>query len=199
MTAPMEFTLDAEFVEEFVEQTRILTWHRLPADQWAAGRFWRDAASVATTQRHADSGPRSFGWRAQIDDPASQGLVDRVARSLVPLLREATRAFDAPMFSGAEVHLMSKYGPGDRCPRHADGAYRAERTWTLAILIALSDPSEYEGGDTVVYPASGAALRYRPPRGGGLVFPVELEHEVEIVTAGERLALLVRPFGKDRP
>lgn len=89
--------------------------------------------------------------------------------------------------------MLKHYRPGDRHSVHQDlhpGAARRK----LAGSVQLSHSDAYAGGDLVVH---FAGQRVPMPRTCGtlVAFPAWTVHEVEPVTAGERLSLVVNAWG----
>lgn len=75
---------------------------------------------------------------------------------------------------------------------HRDSSYNgAGATRKLSFTIQLTDPSEYEGGDLVLYHESITDKRVLPKELGNLIaFPSYQLHEVEPVTKGVRYSLV---------
>lgn len=59
----------------------------------------------------------------------------------------------------------------------------------LTVIVSLSDPDEYEGGDFVIFD-SGERNLGKIPKGQMIVIPSYLEHKVNRVTKGERHTLV---------
>ena len=75
---------------------------------------------------------------------------------------------------------------------HKDSSYNgAGATRKLSFTIQLTDESEYEGGDVVMYPETIKNKRVLPKDLGNLIaFPSYQLHEVEPVTKGVRYSLV---------
>ena len=73
-------------------------------------------------------------------------------------------------------------------------AFRDEHTdWThfschrrMSIIIGISDPSEYEGGELIF---KNNNLKYKLGKGSAVIFDAKLVHEVLPVTKGKRYVL----------
>lgn len=80
-----------------------------------------------------------------------------------------------------------EYGPGDRMEEHTDASplFPARK---LSVVVMLSEPDAYEGGELELLHDPVAT---RPPRDRGtvVVFPSTLLHRVTPVTSGRRFAL----------
>lgn len=113
----------------------------------------------------------------------------RVIRRIVPEIRksfqfEATR-LDRLIVACYQAEDGGRFGP------HRDNTVSAAAHRRFAVSINLNDT--FEGGE-LVFPEFGRR-RYRPGRGGALVFSCSLLHAVMPVTAGRRYACL--PFLHD--
>jgi hypothetical protein len=84
-----------------------------------------------------------------------------------------------------------EYHADDKTPgkytKHTDGVIHKTRKLSFSLL--LSDPSEYEGGDLLIWSSRGAEAM---PKKKGLIafFPAYTEHEVTPVTKGVRKSLV---------
>lgn len=83
---------------------------------------------------------------------------------------------------------------------HTDSAYDINESFALrklSFIMQLSDPSEYEGGDTILYPYADRNRKIIIPkkRGTITVFPSIIAHEVTPVTEGNRLSLVTWVYG----
>lgn len=89
--------------------------------------------------------------------------------------------------------LITKYGPGMRYGLHPDaptisipsGTFRSD----LSCTIFLNDASNYEGGALRIT-LGDSQMRFKGPAGSAVVYPSTTLHEVETVTAGERLVAI---------
>jgi PKHD-type hydroxylase len=60
----------------------------------------------------------------------------------------------------------------------------------LSIVIQLSDPSEYEGGDLILYESKDSTITAKKEKGSAVAFTSWVEHEVTPVTKGVRKTLV---------
>src|SRR5438128_5382574 len=89
--------------------------------------------------------------------------------------------------------MMARYTSEMRYGAHADAAFlqlggmglRSD----LSCTIFLSDPASYEGGALAIHLGSRTE-RFRGAPGTAIVYPSDMLHEVERVTAGERLVAI---------
>lgn len=80
-----------------------------------------------------------------------------------------------------DEHSHGKY------TRHLDGAINDSRKLSFSIL--LSDPSEYEGGDLIIYDGNDPIVVPRK-KGCMTLFPANVPHEVTPVTKGIRRSIV---------
>lgn len=89
--------------------------------------------------------------------------------------------------------LMTRYTRDMRYGSHADAAFLQLGALTvradLSCTIFLNDPKSYEGGALRIQLGTDK-LRFKAEAGTAVVYPSDLLHEVEPVTAGERLVAI---------
>ncbi len=89
--------------------------------------------------------------------------------------------------------LLTKYQRGMRYGAHADAAFmkigNARIRSDLSCTVFLNDPASYEGGALHVR-LGDASLRFKLQPGEAILYPSDTFHEVEEVTAGERLVAI---------
>ena len=117
---------------------------------------------------------------------------------MIRVVAQANResfGFDLEEF--AESPQIARYGAERQghFDWHSDigaGALAAKRK--LTIVVQLSDPAEYEGGQLEL--RADASISTAPrQRGMAMVFPSFVLHRVTPVTAGERLSLTLWSHG----
>lgn len=89
--------------------------------------------------------------------------------------------------------MMARYTSEMRYGAHADAAFlqlgpQALRS-DLSCTIFLSDPATYEGGALRIELGS-RSLSFKGTPGSAVIYPSDMLHEVERVTAGERLVAI---------
>jgi len=89
--------------------------------------------------------------------------------------------------------MMARYTNEMHYGAHADAAFlqlgaQALRS-DLSCTIFLSDPASYEGGALAIHLGSRTE-RFKGAAGTAIVYPSDMLHEVERVTAGERLVAI---------
>ncbi len=86
--------------------------------------------------------------------------------------------------------LISRYQEGMNYGLHVDDAMMGgspkERT-DISVTVFLSDPGDYDGGETVMNSPFGEQ-EIKLPAGAAVVYPSSTLHRVAPVTRGERLA-----------
>lgn len=87
--------------------------------------------------------------------------------------------------------LLTRYTPGMRYGAHTDNAFimlqpQGALRSDLSCTIFLNDPASYEGGALTIQ-LGASRLSFKPDAGYAIVYPSDMLHEVEAVTAGERL------------
>ena len=89
--------------------------------------------------------------------------------------------------------MLTRYGKGMRYGAHQDMAYlrigNAVVRSDLSCTVFLQDPASYEGGALSVRLGT-RAIRFKGVAGSAIVYPSDTLHEVEQVTAGERLVAI---------
>jgi PKHD-type hydroxylase len=86
---------------------------------------------------------------------------------------------------GMDKIQIIRYVTGSFFINHADlaGAHAANRK--ISLLVQLSDPVDYDGGNVVL----AERLTVPRARGGGCIFPSWVLHRVEEITRGTRYSL----------
>ena len=151
----------------------------------------RDIAAGANFVDGRISNPHSkVKQNLQLHDEAAY---DRSSQILIQALY-ASEDFQNFAFPVAMLPpMMARYTNEMRYGAHADAAFLqlggASLRSDLSCTIFLSDPAGYEGGALVIRLGSRtAAFKGRP--GTAVVYPSDMLHEVERVTAGERLVAI---------
>lgn len=154
----------------------------LTGDEVAALR--RVAAAAQWVDGRASNPNSTVKNNLQLYDKAAS---DMMARAL--FRHEDFRNFAFPVI--AAPPMLSRYRPGMHYGSHADAAFLPLGDKPLrcdvSCTIFLSDPASFEGGALRIQLGS-RELRFRGAPGSAIVYPSTMLHEVEPVTAGERLA-----------
>ena len=113
-------------------------------------------------------------------------------RAVLDRIREANDAWWCLAIDEWDTK-SKRYRPGDQLIAHQDihaGAARRK----IAASVQLSDPTDYEGGDFVVW-FNNERIPMPRTRGTVIVLPGWTVHAVEEVTSGERWSLLANGWG----
>lgn len=156
----------------------------------AAGPM-KDAGLVRGAMAH-EIRRAELSW---LDDiPQAAWVMDRMIRLVAEANRESF-GFDLTDF--AESPQVARYGAEREAhfDWHADigaGALASKRK--LTIVVQLSDPADYEGGDLEIRPDSSVRQASRN-RGAATIFPSFALHRVTPVNAGTRWSLTLWSHG----
>lgn len=92
------------------------------------------------------------------------------------------------------TEYKQEYGGHFRPHRDTENFYHPTNTTKLkrrvTLVIQLSDPFTYEGGELVLYPKKGQEITGQRTRGCGIMFPSKMLHEAKRVTLGTRYSLV---------
>lgn len=91
--------------------------------------------------------------------------------------------------TGMEVIQYTRYPVGGHYVFHNDVIARKENLMRkMSIVLAITDESEYEGGDFLISPHGGTNIqKLRFKKGDLIAFPSWVPHKVEPVTSGHRV------------
>ena len=123
---------------------------------------------------------------------------DWVMEQIIDVVRHANRdVFDFSLQEFAESAQVARYGAEREGHFHwhsdiGEGQLAAKRK--LTMVVQLSDPDSYSGGDLQVWPSS-AVIDAARPKGCATLFPSYLLHRVTPVTQGERHSLTIWAHG----
>lgn len=161
-------------------------------------------------------------WRAALRaaDGAPAGLMSKLPGGLVaPSVRRTTRLHPGGTFltvivAHVEAHRAAierwygaslgaceepqclRYDPGDYFVAHQDGntpmVHDASRHRRVSIVIFLSGPDDYAGGELMLHGPRNTLHEpepVAPPAGTLVAFRAETTHEVTVMTGGERFTI----------
>ena len=106
-------------------------------------------------------------------------------------------------YEKSEAVQFTEYKPGQHYDWHYDFNSDGDTIRKLSVVISLSDPSEYEGGNfmlsnaNVVKPGEELTVSEIKPKGSLVVFPSFLWHKVMPVTKGVRYSAVAWLRGKN--
>jgi PKHD-type hydroxylase len=133
-----------------------------------------------------------IGWFNEEQEPV-------VMRQIIDLVATANRTcFDFGLTDFAENAQIAKY-EGDQRGHydwHSDiGASDVARRRKLTMVIQLSDPADYDGGQLQLNPA-GHVIDAPMARGSAILFPSFVLHRVAPTVAGTRFSLSIWIHGQ---
>ena len=106
------------------------------------------------------------------------------------LFAEAAAALGVEVEPMSEPIQLLRYGPGCHYRVwHSDAGPDLGARRLVSVSVELSEPSDHDGGDLEIVPAT-VGLRRSLPRGGARFFPSRALHRVTPVTRGVRYALV---------
>ena len=94
--------------------------------------------------------------------------------------------------------LFSKYAVGKSYGLHMDNALMGDMRIDLSLTLFLSDPTDYDGGELIIYfPTGERAVKL--PAGSAVLYPTTALHRVAEVTRGQRQVVVtwVRSLVRD--
>ena len=94
--------------------------------------------------------------------------------------------------------LFSRYTSGKSYGLHMDNALMGNMRIDLSLTLFLSDPTDYDGGELIIYfPTGERAVKL--PAGHAVLYPTTALHRVAEVTKGQRLVAVtwVRSLVRD--
>lgn len=157
----------------------------------ARGATPRDAGLVGANTQH-DIRRANLVWIHDV--PGATWVMDRI----IDIVATANRdVFDVALREFGESAQVARYGAERKghFDWHSDigtGPWASQRKLTL--VVQLSDPAGYTGGQLQVWP-SHAAITAAADKGTATLFPSYLLHRVTPVTAGERHSLTIWAHG----
>ena len=141
--------------------------------------------------------------RASVGSQGAQVKRNRQLPEAAPLALELGQVVSAalmahPLFFASVLPLrvlppfFNSYAGGEHYGPHVDGAIRPQRNAApmrtdVSCTVFLSDRTEYEGGELTVIDSYGTH-EVKLPAGDAIVYPATSIHEVQPVSAGERVA-----------
>lgn len=103
--------------------------------------------------------------------------------------------WDNPLLYAAaqpkDIHppLFSRYATGKSYGLHMDNALMGDIRIDLSLTLFLSDPSDYDGGELIIYFPTGERS-IKLPAGHAVLYPTTALHRVTEVTKGQRLVVV---------
>ena len=94
--------------------------------------------------------------------------------------------------------LFSRYTASKQYGLHMDNALMGDMRIDMSLTLFLSDPTDYDGGELIIYfPTGERAIKL--PAGHAVLYPTTALHRVAEVTKGQRLVAVtwVRSLVRD--
>lgn len=152
------------------------------ADRWEEGKARTDQLT-GTIKRNQELKPTH--------DPAcsiaqlSRQVSQRIGMNDDVQLDTAVKKMTAPKFN-----RYAEEQPGGEYKRHTDAPWMGSCRTDFTVILSLSDPDSYEGGDHhVVDPVEGETI-IRLNQGEMVIYETGYPHWVDPVTKGERVCAL---------
>ena len=134
---------------------------------------------------HGDEPAQNESYRrsetAWLTPDDSAGIYETVKSTLL----SANDEFYRFAIYGMDQIQIIRYEPGCFFVDHTDIAHAHAAHRKISLLVQLSSPDDYEGGDVVL------ANRLTVPKslGAGTIFPAWVQHRVDPITSGTRYSL----------
>jgi len=163
-------------------------------------RILDGVADLATDDAHVGSGDgeteRDDGIRrARIGWIPSDELFGWIYDKLAAVVRRANHLYDFDLIGFTEELQFTEYeGAGAFYTWHQDGLDGELAGRKLSLVVQLSDPDDYEGGDLEIFALDDEVASERPMamrrRGTVVVFPAFEFHRVTPLVSGTRRSLV---------
>jgi PKHD-type hydroxylase len=143
-----------------------------------------DVKPLALFGKHDESHVKASGARFPLNDE-TRWVYDRMAKAAMAI-NAAIYRYDLTGFE-ENFHYLT-YRAGQHFNWHLDMGQHTPAPRKLSLILQLSDPEEYEGGDFDVMVAT-RHIRTLKRRGSIIAFPAYKIHRVTPVTSGVRRTL----------
>jgi PKHD-type hydroxylase len=150
-----------------------------------------DRQSVKLYGEHNEGHVKAHGSHFPLNDE-TRWLYGRMAE-LVKVINEECYQYDLTGFH-ENFYYLKYEAPGEHFNWHVDIGYQTPSPRKLSLVLQLSDPSEYEGGDFDVR-LGDTHLRALKHFGIVTAFPAYMHHRVTPVTSGVRRTLAMFTTG----
>lgn len=152
---------------------------------------WHDAEVLTGTEAQLDRTYRHAALCSLRPNQNNLWLYEKIAW-IITQCNRAKYQFD---LSGIfEPIALNRYGLGHHFEWHKDHGTGVISVRKLSLVVPLSHPDDYEGGDLEFFGDQDAEPAVRQ-RGTAVIFPSFIYHRVSPVTAGERTSLVAWAAG----
>lgn len=161
-----------------------------------------DAVKQKLAPQTFSAGTLTAGWAAKPLKNNQQLEKTKAADAVIQLLLKRLRA--APGVESAlrpkqfARVMINRYTKGEFYGLHMDDALMSGTRTDISFTLGLTALTDYQGGELTIDDSSGQRS-WRLDAGDLLIYPSHYLHQVEPVTAGERLAMVgwVQSFIRD--
>lgn len=88
-----------------------------------------------------------------------------------------------------KIQFTEYEAPDGHYTWHSDGGAKEFSNRKLSIVVQLSDPKKYEGGELQFF--TGSEVSIEKKKGGTTFFPSYMQHRVTPITKGKRYSLVI--------
>lgn len=160
--------------------------------QGELAEFQRGKVGTGSTGRFdGEMRETDIAWIPHTQD--TRWLYERIAQLIAKINKDKFQ-FDLDYFQPLQY---GKYQEGGHYDWHIDTSPEAAECRKLSVVVSLSDPADYEGGEFQAniggHPDQAQTLKLQ--KGMLIAFPSYLPHRVLPVTKGERLSLVAWAVG----
>ena len=124
-------------------------------------------------------------------DDRSSWVFDKLKQFIV---ESNKTAWNFDLYSIIDSLQHSEYLEGDFCDFHMDIDEKGTKYRKISVIVQLSDPSEYDGGDLEVW-SEGKFEVLSKEKGCVFIFPSFILHRVTPITRGIRKSLVLYAGG----
>jgi len=161
-------------------------------------KYCRDLGLIDGTTGGADNAPKiSHARKSKIAFvPPTEFMIPHYQRLSAIVLSLNEQFFNFDLHGFTEHLQFTEYeSPGSKYDAHVDRAFGIP-VRKLSIVVQLTHPDEYEGGDFEMFPSIDSPLKLPRTQGTLLAFPSFQLHRVTPVTKGTRNSLVGWISGK---
>ena len=161
---------------------------------WMSEALFEDGRATAGGNAAKVKNNEQVSSDPDLPDPQLKEMQDLVADHLWNSGPFCAAAQPKEIFSP----LFSRYAVGKSYGLHMDNALMSDMRIDMSLTLFLSDPTDYEGGELVIYFPTGERS-IKLPAGHAVLYPTTALHRVAEVTKGQRLVAVtwVRSLVRD--
>lgn len=152
---------------------------------------WHDAEVITGTEARLNRKYRHADLCSLRPNESNSWLYEKIAW-IITQCNRAKYGFD--LTGILEPIALNRYGPGHHFEWHKDHGSGFVSVRKLSLVVPLSHPDEYEGGNLEFFGDDNADYELRQ-RGTAIIFPSFVYHRVSPVTTGVRTSLVAWAAG----